>query len=240
MRSKSIEDFSSQQTLGRISASMSCIAGADSSCCRCVVQALPRLPNEILMYSIWPYIMSTFFQKATPICGQLSYLLEELRAWPARDYQASGHADIFATHLAFGGTSYIVYLCNKSTAGSSLVKPEGVRFDHIVVWLDNIGITATEFLSSDSRPSCRPKNEWVYRVTAAGGLIYIKSKGIILERIATAVGSSPRIVELIRNAFLNSVRAVFEHSRSIDLSRNTPSLCSSRRFTWLLGGIQRL
>jgi hypothetical protein len=128
------------------------------------------------MFFIWPHVISTFFQKVTLICGKMSNLLQELQAWPARDYQVSSHKDIFATCYSFCGTSYIVDLCNKETAGSSFLKSGGVDYDQIAVWLNNVGITAIEFLSSESKPSARPKDEWGYRVAALDGPIYVKSK----------------------------------------------------------------
>ena len=167
-----------RQTLEKISRSISCSTASENSCgcCGCLVQALLHLPDELLTNFIWPHITSTFFRYVVPIFGEMSDLLVYLRKQSACHYQVSGRKAIFATFFYFGGTSYITSLCNEATAGSILVKPRELKYDYIVVWLNNVGITAIEFLSTDARPAVRPKGEWGCGFAALDGWIHVKSK----------------------------------------------------------------
>ncbi|KNG46753.1 hypothetical protein TW65_06552 [Stemphylium lycopersici] len=147
------------------------------------VSALRSLPNEILSEFIAPLAAPSYLQGVFAVFGETFNLLPELKKRPAGHYGVSVRAALFETRIKYGRTSYITGLYNKQVPKSSLIKTCDESYDHIVVWLDRIGVTNVTFPRRGVSLPTKSGSQWTYAVIAVNDHVDIVSKGVFLERI---------------------------------------------------------
>jgi hypothetical protein len=167
-----------RQTLKSLKRSLEHVSCSTPSCkcCVCLIRQLRSLPNEILSNSIAPLAAPSHLQGVFAVFGETFNLLPELRKRPAGRYQVSVRAALFETRIKYGRTSYITGLYNEQVPESSLIKPCDKPYDHIVVWLDRIGVTNVTFLPQGVSLPTKSGSQWMYAVIALNDHVDIKSK----------------------------------------------------------------
>jgi hypothetical protein len=164
-----------QQTLERSLEHVSC-STSSCKCCVCLIRQLRSLPDEILSEFIAPLAAPSHLQGVFAVFGETFNLLPELRKRPAGHYRVSVRAALFETRIKYGRTSYITGLYNEQVPKSSLIKPCDKPYDHIVVWLDRIGVTDVTFLPQGVSLPTKSGSQWMYAVIALNDHVDIKSK----------------------------------------------------------------
>jgi hypothetical protein len=136
------------------------------------------LPQELLEY-ISSFILPSPAQKLFVAFGDTLNILMELETNPAYKITFSYQDTIFMSQIQFGGTTYITRLHNDQTQNSTLLFKSGVaRPNFAVIWLNMIGITHVEFLSSMDRITPRQVDrEWVYAISISDS-IHVQRKVI--------------------------------------------------------------
>jgi hypothetical protein len=116
---------------------------------------LPRvrsLPMELQEY-IFGFMLSTPGGCALFNSNAL-FILSTIQWWPEEGhYSVSCKGALFARWVAYSETLHLAGLYDKNVEGSVQIKAEDVTWDHIVVLLDNIGITEVLFIASGSAPN---------------------------------------------------------------------------------------
>lgn len=169
------------RALERIPASCCKRSKRTCNCSACFIRRLRWLPTEILSDFVAPLLTQGSFRHILPIFGETFRLLLKLQEpkRPALDFPVSCRAALFETRFDFGQESYITGIYDENVAGSSLVKSYDTPCNFIVVWLDKVGITDINFLSTDAIPSSQPKRKsryWVYTIAVAEDWFYVRSK----------------------------------------------------------------
>ncbi|KAF2785760.1 hypothetical protein K505DRAFT_368832 [Melanomma pulvis-pyrius CBS 109.77] len=159
-----------------------------------LIHLLSSLPTEILSEFIAPRIIPSQLQYALPILGETDHLLQRLRQWPALDFSLCCQGAVFATQTQFGKRYYITNLSAEESKDSFLVKSRHASCNFVLVWLDHLGITHIEFQESIRIESPRRNSEWVYAVELTEKKIYVKSKGVFLERVTSSSESLGQII----------------------------------------------
>ncbi|RMZ73058.1 hypothetical protein GMOD_00009568 [Pyrenophora seminiperda CCB06] len=129
--------------------------------------------------------------------GETFNLLPKLRKHRAGRYRVSVRAALFETRVKYGRTSYITGLYNERVDESILVKACDEPYDHIIVWLDRIGITAVEFLPQGVSLATRSGSPWMYAVIALDDHVEIKSKPGPLPNIRVRKGYDDVLVRYV-------------------------------------------
>jgi len=163
------------------------------NCLGCILEHLLRVPLEIFVEIILAGPRSV--QSILSVGSQIPRLLSELERSPAPEFNLSCHGDVFQTSFTYGGRSYITSLSNQEIDGSRRIKSGDMMYNHVLVWLDRIGITQVEFVHSevlnatsrvgnDFKEShnanesidARSKRQWVCAIAPTRASLCVKSK----------------------------------------------------------------
>jgi hypothetical protein len=174
------------------------------------------------------------YQHIPSVLGETRRLLRFLDKYPARNFFFDANDAVYETRISFGGTSYITGLYNNQVDGANQVKESGQECIYFLLWFDDLGVTAIEFLAAQDRmPQQERPGQWASAVKLGQKTVRVQFKGIFIQDVVNDTPDQRIFWDSLKSPFLRgnkSIRTAPPNRSVINLNIPTPYIGQFLRY----------